>query len=103
MLAEKPWLMRLVRVRCERINGDTAFCAPQYCTLPSNMPEFLDDLHRAIVTLTFLAAFTLNLLRRIVPPPPPSPALPAFRDNRPTSLQCGSPVLIAVSVLRAAW
>jgi hypothetical protein len=63
------------------------------------MPEFLDDLHRTIATSTFVAAFMLNLLRRIVPPP-----LPAFRDMRSTSLQRGSPVLIvAVSVLRAAW
>ncbi len=46
----------------------TAFCAPQYCTLPSNMPEFLDDLHRIIVVSTFVAAFMLNFLRRIAPP-----------------------------------
>ena len=38
------------------------------------MPEFLDHLHRTIVSSTFVAAFMLNLLRRIVPPlrPPPS-------------------------------
>jgi hypothetical protein len=103
MLAEKPWLMRLVRVRCERINGDTAFCAPQYCTLPSNMPEFLDDLHRTIVTLTFLAAFTLNLLRRIFSPPPP-PHLPPLCPPSETiaPLVCNSAHLCLLQFLCCA-